>query len=163
VSDAADLPQAGPPPSPPRRPGAGRALLGVVLLLVAGAVGFAAWRAVAGDRRPDLPPGDVQVVSKGEPVDLEAHAVKGKYTLYDFYADWCPPCREMDVELRAMASHHANLAVRKIDIVDWTTPVVTQHGVEGLPHLVLYGPDGVKMAEGDAVYPLLSRLFGESP
>jgi hypothetical protein len=54
------------------------------------------------------------------------------------------------------------VAVRKIDIVDWTTPVVTQHDVEGLPHLVLYGPDGEKMAEGEAVYPILSKLFDAS-
>ena len=149
-------------PAPPQRSGPGRAILGAVLLLVAGAIGFAAYRAVAGDPLPDLPPGDVQVVSKGEPVDLDALAVEGKYTIYDFYADWCPPCREIDVELRAIASRHANVAVRKIDIVDWTTPVVTQHGVEGLPHLVLYGPDGEKMAEGEAVYPILSKLFDAS-
>jgi hypothetical protein len=40
--------------------------------------------------------------------------------------------------------------------------VVTQHGVEDLPHLVLFGPDGARMAEGDDVYPLLSRLFDAS-
>jgi thioredoxin 1 len=134
----------------------------LVLLLAAGAIGFAAYRAAAGDPVPSLPPGDVRIVSKGEPVDLEALAVKGKYTIYDFYADWCPPCRAMDVELRRLASRHDNVAVRKIDIVDWTTPVVAQHGVEDLPHLVLFGPDGARMAEGDAVYPLLSRLFDAS-
>jgi thiol-disulfide isomerase/thioredoxin len=137
-----------------------RMILGLVLLVAAGVIGFAAWRTAAGDPVDDLPPGDVQVVSKGDPVDLEALAVRGKYTIYDFYADWCPPCRSLDVELRRLAATHANVAVRKIDIVDWTTPVVRQHGVEGLPHMVVYGPDGTRVAAGDEVYPLLSRLFG---
>lgn len=160
-------PQQGSVPPPADSQGQGRrgperGILGLVLLLAAGAIGFAAYRAASGDPVPSLPPGDVQVVSRGEPVDLAALAVKGKYTIYDFYADWCPPCRAMDVELRQIASRHANVAVRKIDIVDWTTPVVAQHGVEDLPHLVLFGPDGSRMAEGDDVYPLLSRLFDAS-
>src|SRR5688572_25150679 len=118
-----------------------RSILAFVLLLAAGVIGFAAWRTATGDPAPPSLPGDVQVVSKGEPVDLDAVAVKGKYTIYDFYADWCPPCRSLDVQLRQLASTHDDVAVRKIDIVDWTTPVVKQHGVEGLPHMVVYGPD----------------------
>ncbi|MGH9868250.1 MAG: thioredoxin domain-containing protein [Candidatus Polarisedimenticolia bacterium] len=136
-----------------------RTILSIVLLVAAGVIGFAAWRTATGDPADAPLTGDVQVVSKGEPVDLDAVAVKGKYTIYDFYADWCPPCRSLDVELRHLASTHDDVAVRKIDIVDWTTPVVKQHGVEGLPHMVVYGPDGRRLAEGDDVYPLLSRLF----
>ena len=145
---------------PPRRRGPERMILGIVLAVAATVVGTAAWRTVMGEPASDLPPGDVQVISKGEPVDLQAAVVQGKYTVYDFYADWCPPCRELDVGLRRLASQHPNVAIRKIDIVDWTTPVVKQYGVEGLPHMVVYGPDGKRMAAGDDVYPLLSRLFG---
>ena len=68
---------------------------------------------------PDLEAGDVMVVSKGDEVDLREHAVGGKYTIYDFYADWCPPCRVLDVELRDLAATHDNGAIRKIDIIDW--------------------------------------------
>lgn len=142
-----------------RRGAAERLLLLLVILIVGGALGYAAYRVSVGGGPPDLPPGDVAVVSKGEEVDLVAHAVRGKYTVYDFYADWCPPCRVLDVQLRGLASRHPNLAVRKIDIVDWTTPVVAQHGIHGLPHMILYGPEGERLAAGDEVYPLLSELF----
>lgn len=30
---------------------------------------------------------------------LEAHAVKGKVTLFDFYAVWCAPCRKIDAQI----------------------------------------------------------------
>jgi thiol-disulfide isomerase/thioredoxin len=103
--------------------------------------------------------GDYQVVSRGETVDLEHAAVKGKYTLYDFYADWCAPCRSLDPQLRELAAAHADVAIRKIDIVDWTTPVVAQHKVQALPFMILLDPDGKRLAAGDDVYPAVSRLF----
>ncbi|HEY3174317.1 MAG TPA: thioredoxin family protein [Candidatus Polarisedimenticolia bacterium] len=136
-----------------------KALLAVVLAIVGGALGYAAYLASGGRPLPEVPAGDVVVVSRGERVDLEAQAVAGKYTIYDFYADWCAPCRSLDVRLRELASRHDNVAVRKIDIIDWTTPVVAQHGVEGLPFMILYGPDGKRLAAGEDVYETVSRLF----
>lgn len=134
-------------------------LLAVVLTIVAGALGYSIFRVAAGPGEPDLPPGDIATVSKGEPVDLETAAVPGKYTIYDFYADWCPPCRVLDVELHHLAARHENVALRKIDIIDWTSEVVAQHGVVELPHLILYGPDGRRIAEGDEVFLRLAELF----
>jgi thioredoxin 1 len=146
-------------PVPGGRGGFERVLLLVVLLIIGGALGYAAFLSSAGRPAEDSASGDVVVVSKGEKIDLAANAVKGKYTLYDFYADWCPPCRALDPQLRQLASHHDNLAIRKIDIIDWTTPVVAQHGVEALPFMVLFGPDGRQLASGDDVYPMVARLF----
>jgi len=136
-------------------------LLLVVIVAVGGALGYAAYRASGGgaSAEPDPPAGDVLLLSQGDEVDIEAQRVPGKYTIYDFYADWCPPCRVLDVSLRQIAATHENVAVRKIDIIDWTTPVVDQYGVTDLPHMILYGPDGKKLAEGDDVYPLLKDLF----
>ena len=151
-----------PPPSPPpATPGGGeKAVLLVVLLIVGGALGYAAYLASGGRPAPEEIEGDISVISRGEPVDLQMSAVAGKYTVFDFYADWCPPCRVLDVQLHRIAAHHDNIAIRKIDIIDWTTPVVKQHGVEGLPHLILFGPDGNKLASGEEVYGLLSQIFG---
>ena len=146
-------------PKPPRG-SAGTPLLLAVLLLVGGALGWAAYRVSAGRQDPEPPRGDVVVLSKGERVDLSASAVKGKYTIYDFYADWCPPCRTLDVQLRQLAARHDNVAIRKIDILDWTSPVVEQHGITDLPHMILYGPDGEKLGSGTEVYSLVARLFG---
>ena len=136
-----------------------RFFIATVLVVAAGALGYAAFRAVAASPTPEVPPGDVAVLSKGDPVDLNANLVPGKYTIYDFYADWCPPCRALDGSLRALAANHRNVAIRKIDIIDWTSPVVQQHDIRDLPHMVLYGPDGTRLAEGDDVYPMVSELF----
>ena len=148
------------PASPsPRGSGAEKTILLVVLMIVGGALGYAAYLASGGRPVPVEVAGDVSVISRGEPVDLEASVVAGKYTVFDFYADWCPPCRVLDVQLHQIAAHHDNIAIRKIDIIDWTTPVVRQHDVQGLPHLILFGPDGRKMASGEDVYRLLSQIF----
>ena len=132
-------------------------LLFLVLLVVGGALGYAAFRAAVGD--PEIPHGDIVTVSRGEPVDLAAHSVEGKYTIYDFYADWCPPCRVLSAELHELAAEHENVAIRKIDIIDWTSEVVAQHGLMELPHLVLYGPDGTELASGNDVFPLIAEIF----
>jgi thiol-disulfide isomerase/thioredoxin len=93
--------------------------------------------------------GDMTIISKGEEVDLATHLAAGKYTLFDFYADWCPPCWEIDSELAYLAGETTNVAVRKINIIDWTTPVVRQHGVKELPHLLLFDSGGTLIATDD--------------
>src|SRR5881397_512747 len=103
----------------------------------------------------------IAIIAHGERVDLQAHAVPGKYTVFDFYAVWCPPCRVLGPALERLASRHTQkLAIRKVDIVDWTMPVAEQYGVEELPYLVLFDGNGRKLAVGEAVFDELDRLFG---
>ncbi len=94
---------------------------------------------------------DIQWLSReGEDVpDLAPHAVKGKVTVFDFYADWCASCRKVDGYVyRRLAEGDPTLAVRKINIVTWETPVAKRYmtNVPALPYLVIYGPSG-KLAE----------------
>jgi len=104
---------------------------------------------------------DVAIIAHGERVDLRAHVVSGKYTVFDFYAVWCPPCRTLGPALEKLASRNtAKLAIRKVDIVDWTMPVAEQYGVQELPYLVLYDAGGQKVADGEKVYDSLNELFG---
>lgn len=154
-------------PDERRRAGLDRAVVFVVVVVVAAATAYAAWRALAAPSDDDIAPtasGDVlTIVKDGAEVDLAANLVPGKYTIYDFYADWCPPCRALDVELRAMASRHENLAIRRIDIVDWTTPVAKQHGFQSLPFIVLFGPDGTEISRGDrALFDALERFGADA-
>jgi thiol-disulfide isomerase/thioredoxin len=137
--------------------------------LITGALAAAALLAGIGiflalERSPRIDPGeargDIQVISKGRPLNLRTHLAAGKYTLFDYYADWCPPCRELSPRLEELARQHDNLALRKIDIVSWSHPVAQQQGVTDLPFLRLYGPDGTLVAEGDAAIGELHRLFG---
>jgi thiol-disulfide isomerase/thioredoxin len=94
---------------------------------------------------------DVEIISHGREVVLEDHLVPGKYVLFDFYADWCGPCRALEPHLAGLAERHTDqLVVRKIDIINWDSPVARQHRLSSIPHLVLYGPDGRRIASGDA-------------
>jgi len=132
-------------------------------MLAAGgvALAMAALGAYALNRTPPGAP-DVKIIAHGEKVDLERHAVPGKYTVFDFYAVWCPPCRVLGPALEKLASRNtAKLAIRKVDIVDWTMPVAEQYGVQELPYLVLFDASGRKVADGEKVYDSLNELFGQ--
>lgn len=94
---------------------------------------------------------DVRLISQGREVTLEEHLVPGKLVVFDFFADWCAPCRHLTPLLERLVEEHPDrLALRKIDVIDWSSPVARQHGLSAIPHLVLFGPDGARLAEGDA-------------
>lgn len=93
------------------------------------------------------PDADVVWLSKaGEDVpNLDAHAVKGKVTVFDFYAEWCAACRKVDGHVyKRLADGDAKLAYRKLNIVEWESPLGKRYvkDVPSLPYVVIYGVDG---------------------
>ena len=125
----------------------------VLAALAAGAAGFGVYRVLSRGSDPRPGPavgGDILTISRGEPFNLRDHLVPGKYTLFDYYADWCPPCRELEPRIENLARRHPNLAVRKVDIVDWNHPVAEQQGVHDLPYIRLFDPSGRLIREGEA-------------
>ena len=70
------------------------------------------------------------------------------YTVVDFYADWCGPCREVDRHMKTVLAADKAVALRKVNVVDWDTPVAKRHlkGVAGLPYLHVYDGAGKKVA-----------------
>jgi thiol-disulfide isomerase/thioredoxin len=109
---------------------------------------------------------DIELISQGREVVLTEHLVPGKLVLFDFYADWCAPCKIIEPHIDRLAELHPDrLAVRKIDVIDWSSPVNRQYGIVSLPHLKLFGPRGDLLAEGDAnrvLEELGARLGGDS-
>lgn len=89
---------------------------------------------------------DMKVVSaKGEAVgDLEKLRVEGKYTVLDFYADWCGPCRLVDNQLREFVSKRDDIAVRKLNIVGFESALAKELGrkLKALPYVIVYDPSG---------------------
>lgn len=75
---------------------------------------------------------------------LEKLRVPAKYTVFDVYADWCGPCRQVDERLRQLVQARADVAVRKLNVVDFDTPLARELGsrFEALPYVVVFSPAG---------------------
>ena len=91
---------------------------------------------VAGRGRP------VEVISHGAQVDINQHLALGNVTVIEFYADWCGPCRRLSPSLEQMAMSDPQVALRKIDIVNWRTPVAQQFNVHSIPQVNVYNRAG---------------------
>ena len=101
---------------------------------------------------PTAPAGtDVQsLVTAGEDLpSLDPHAVAGKVTIFDFYADWCGPCRRVDEHVYEVLRARADVAYRKLNVVSWESPLALHHlvaaQVPDLPYVVIYGKDGKRL------------------
>jgi thiol-disulfide isomerase/thioredoxin len=84
----------------------------------------------------------VEVISHGAPVDINQHLALGNVTVVDFYADWCGPCRQLSPNLEQMATSDPEIALRKIDIVNWRTPVARQFNIHSIPQINVYNRAG---------------------
>jgi thiol-disulfide isomerase/thioredoxin len=93
-------------------------------------------------------------IAQGERVELTDFLVPGKFTIFDFTSEYCPPCRGYDEPLLLLHRQRANVAVVKVDInrpmyhkIDWESPVAQQYGLQSIPHFTIYGPDGKLVAD----------------
>ena len=101
-------------------------------------------------RPPDDPAsteGKIEIISRGEEVDIQKHCVPGKITIVDFYADWCGPCRKAAPILEDRVNRDDDLVLRKVNIVSWASPVSKQYGLHGIPYIQVYDRRGNKIGE----------------
>jgi thiol-disulfide isomerase/thioredoxin len=129
---------------------------GVADDVVLAAVGQAGFTAVVGPGKgaylphPDYPAGaDVAWLSKdGSAVGpLPKLRVADKYTVFDVYADWCGPCRTVDEHLREVVAARKDVAVRKLNVVEFESPLAKELGsrLEALPYVVVFTPAGKRI------------------
>jgi len=97
---------------------------------------------------------DAKVVSTGLKFDLSEARVTDKYTVFDFGAAWCAPCKVVEKKLRAALRENSDLAVRAVDLgpneKSFDLPVFKQHlsFVPGLPWMIVLSPEGKKIYQG---------------
>ncbi|HYC91028.1 MAG TPA: thioredoxin domain-containing protein [Thermoanaerobaculia bacterium] len=94
---------------------------------------------------------DIGVASRGEAFDLRKHLARGKYTIFDFWAEWCGPCHVLTPKLERLVLERPNVALRTVDLKQWDSPAGKQatkeFKVPGLPYVRVYGPDGKFVGE----------------
>lgn len=89
---------------------------------------------------------DIQTVSHGERINIREHLARGKFTVFDYYADWCGPCHLLTPKLERLVLKYENVALRKVDLADWESAAARQASSEfqlpGLPFTRVFDDRG---------------------
>ena len=103
--------------------------------------------------------------SDGKTVSLSDYVGKGKYVLVDFWASWCGPCKREIPNLKEVYAKYRSKGLEMLSVAVWDEPQATKdtaraygvnwkqiinaqrvptdiYGIEGIPHIILFGPDG---------------------
>jgi thiol-disulfide isomerase/thioredoxin len=91
----------------------------------------------------------------GERVDIETLVHEGKTTIFDFYSDYCPPCKKISPLLKELDEKRDDIVVVKIDInrkdvgrIDFGSPVARQYNLKYIPYFIIYDESGSRTHEG---------------
>jgi thiol:disulfide interchange protein DsbD len=117
-----------------------------LVLLVAGGFGLVAWTLAV----PTAAEARELRWIKGEKEGVAAAQGAAKPAFLDFYADWCLPCKELEIKVFSQPEVAAELQRFQLVKVDCTkgdddpavVDVQKRYNAETLPTLVLLGPDG---------------------
>ena len=102
----------------------------------------------------------------GEEIDIETLVHEGKTTIFDFYSDYCPPCKTISPLLKELDEKRDDVVVVKIDInregrsgIDWSSPVAQQYKLRSIPYFIIYDASGSRTHEGRDAYQQVAQLL----
>ena len=117
----------------------------------------------------------IRLLENGEFLEVkgvfEDYVGQGQYTLVDFWASWCGPCRAetpnmvavyekyrdkglvvigvpVNDQLDATKKALVDLGIHYPQVLDPSLRVAEQFNITGIPHIILFDPDGSIVAEG---------------
>ena len=118
--------------------------------------------------REGMPFADFHVDTGNGTVSLSDYVGKGKYVVADFWASWCQPCIAEMPYLKEVYKKYNGADVILLGITNYEKPEVSRaaaqelglpwdqiccptleametYGISGIPHIILFGPDGTIM------------------
>lgn len=121
--------------------------------------------------REGMPFVDFSVETETGTVHLSDYVGKGKYILADFWASWCSPCIQSMPHLKEVYQKYngpdftilgitvddpparSQAAIKEYglpwpQILGTGSVAMDVYGIEGIPHLILFGPDGTILRRG---------------
>jgi thiol-disulfide isomerase/thioredoxin len=115
----------------------------------------------------EFSPGQViNSANPGEEISIDYYVQEGKTTIFDFYSDYCPPCRKISPRLERLDRKRDDIVVLKVDInrpgrkgIDWGSPVVRQYRIKFVPFFMIYDPSGRRTHEGRAAFYEVGKLL----
>ena len=117
----------------------------------------------------DRPEMDITDYSPGEEIDIKRLIHPGKMTIFDFFSEFCGPCKIISPKLEQLDNQREDIVVVKIDInresvrgIDWNSPVSRQYKLRSIPHFIVYDEKGLRTHEGVPARQYVYKLLYEA-